>query len=216
MGKVFKVYFSHWTIWVYIFLSFKLALLLLLTKSFSPLGTCFIIVILLAPFTEWLLHKYVLHGTYDPHNELISNYMEHLHVGHHREPQKIDYFFAPLSAGLTLPISFFFFILIFTQNLNWAASFSLSITLYFLFYEWIHLAHHIDEYKPKTQWGKRLKKAHKWHHFKNENYWWGITSALGDDILQTFPKPQGVSKSETVLDLEKRYGKKEAITIKDY
>ena len=113
-------------------------------------------------------------------------------------------------------ILFLSLILIFTQNLNWAASFSLSITLYFLFYEWIHLAHHIDEYKPKTQWGGRLKKAHKWHHFKNENYWLGITSTLGDDILQTFPKPQKVSKNETVLDLEKRNGKEAAITIKDY
>ena len=49
------------------------------------------------------------------------------------------------------------------------------------------------------------------NHFKNENYWWGITSALGDDLLHTFPKPQEVSKSETVLDLEKRFEKETAI-----
>ena len=145
MGKVFKVYFSHWTIWVYIFLALKLAFLLLLTKSFSSLGTCFIL-------------------------------------------------------------------LIFSQNLNWAVSFSPSITIYFLFYEWVHPAHNIDEYRPKTQWGRRLKKAHKWHHFKNENYWWGITSAFGDHILKTFPEPQDISKSETVLNLEKRFKEENAFS----
>ena len=216
MGKVFKIYFSHWTIWVYIFLSLKLTTLLCLTKSISTLGAFFITVILLAPFTEWILHKYILHRNFDPNNEVVADYMERLHVGHHREPQKVEYYFAPLSAGLTLPVSFFFIILILTQNLSWATSFSLSITIYFLFYEWIHLAHHIDEYKPKTQWGKRLKKAHKWHHFKNENFWWGITSTLGDVILQTFPKPQEVSKSKTVLDLEKRFEKETPIALKDY
>ncbi len=211
MGKVFKTYFSHWTIWVYIFLALKLTLLLSFTKSFSSLGISFVIVVIIAPFAEWFLHKYVLHGSYNPLNKFVADYMERLHVGHHREPQKVDYYFAPLSAGLTLPIGFFFIILILSQSLNWAISFSLSITLYFLFYEWIHLAHHIDEYRPKTKPGKRLKKAHKWHHFKNENYWWGITSALGDDLLHTFPKPQEVSKSETVLDLEKRFEKETAI-----
>ena len=212
MGKVFRLYFSHWTIWVYAFLAMKLTALLWLTKAYTNFGISLIVVILLAPFAEWILHKFVLHRSYDPNNEAAAEYMERLHVGHHREPQKVDYYFAPLSAGLTLPIGLFLILLILTQQLTWAISFSLSTTLYFLFYEWIHLAHHVDEYKPKTGWGKRLKKAHKWHHFKNENYWWGITSALGDDILQTFPKPQEISKSETVLDLEKRFKEEEALS----
>ena len=212
MGKVFKTYLSHWTIWVYIFLALKFATLMYLTKAYSQLGICLLTVILLAPFAEWLLHKYVLHASYDQTNEAVVDYMEKLHVGHHREPQRVEYYFAPLSAGLTLPLGFFFIILILSQKLTLAISFSLSITLYFLFYEWIHLAHHIDEYRPKTPWGKRLKKAHKWHHFKNENYWWGITSALGDHLLKTFPEPQDISKSETVLNLEKSFKEENAFS----
>tara|TARA_Y100001970_G_C14093419_1_gene781286 strand:- start:96 stop:266 length:171 start_codon:yes stop_codon:yes gene_type:complete len=38
-----------------------------------------------------------------------------------------------------------------------------------------------------------------------------IFLALGDDLLHTFPKPQEVSNSETVLDLETRFGKETAI-----
>ena len=200
MLKVFDLYFGHWTIWVYWALAVKLGVLLWLTKGYEAFVVTSFIVIFLAPFAEWLLHKYVLHMEVEPGND----YMEKLHIGHHREPKRIDLFFAPLSAGLTLPFAFFFLTLILTARLEWAIAFSLSTTLYFLFYEWMHLAHHIDEYKPKTSWGKKLKKAHQWHHYKNENFWWGITSSLGDDILKTFPNPQDIMKSESVMDLENR------------
>ena len=165
MGKVFKLYFGHWTIWAYVFLAMKLMAFLWLTKAYTNFAISSLIVILLAPFAEWILHKYVLHASYDPDNKAVAEYMERLHVGHHREPQKVDYYFAPLSAGLTLPIGFFFMILILTQDSP--ASFFFGNSLLSL-YEWIHLAHHVDEYKPKTPWGKRLKKAHKWHHFKRK------------------------------------------------
>ncbi|MEE2743901.1 MAG: sterol desaturase family protein [Bdellovibrionota bacterium] len=200
MGKVFDLYFGHWTIWVYWGLAVKFGVLLWLTRGYEAFAVTSLIVIVLAPFAEWLLHKYVLHMEADPDNE----YMEKLHIGHHREPKRVELFFAPLSAGLILPFISFFLTLILTARLEWAIAFSLSTILYFLFYEWIHLAHHVDEYKPKTSWGKKLKKAHQWHHYKNENYWWGITSSLGDDILKTFPNPQDIIKSESVMDLEKR------------
>jgi hypothetical protein len=204
MGRVFSIYFGHWTIWVYWALAIKLGVLLWLTKGHEVFGVTSLIVIFVAPFAEWILHKYALHAYVDPENDAMVQYMERLHVGHHKFPKKVDLYFAPLSAGLILPVCFFFLALILTRRLDWSVSLSLSVTLYFLYYEWMHLAHHIDEYRPKTSWGKNLKKAHRWHHYKNENYWWGITSSLGDHLLNTFPKAKDIYKSQTVMDLEKR------------
>ena len=60
-----------------------------------------------------------------------------------------------------------------------------STFIYYLFYEWVHLAHHSVQYKPITKIGKSLKEAHMQHHFHNENYNWGITNLMADYFLET-------------------------------
>ena len=33
----------------------------------------------------------------------------------------------------------------------------------------------------------RLARNHRWHHYRNERYWLGVTSNLGDRVLRTLP-----------------------------
>ena len=54
-------------------------------------------------------------------------------------------------------------------------------------YEWVHLIVH-TRYRPKGRYYRRLARNHRLHHFRNENYWLGITSNSGDRLLNTLPK----------------------------
>lgn len=68
-------------------------------------------------------------------------------------------------------------------------------------YEWTHLLEH-TRYRPKTRYYRRLVRNHRLHHFRNENYWLGITSNLGDRLLGTYPESKtDVALSETARTL---------------
>lgn len=53
-------------------------------------------------------------------------------------------------------------------------------------YEWSHFLFH-TAYRPKTAYYRRLKANHRLHHWRNERYWLGITTNLGDRVLRTYP-----------------------------
>ena len=40
---------------------------------------------------------------------------------------------------------------------------------YYLFYEWVHLAHHTPAYRPRTR-RLSIARCNMRHHFHNENY----------------------------------------------
>ncbi|EQC47978.1 sterol desaturase family protein [Bacteriovorax sp. Seq25_V] len=200
MVKVFNLYFKHPLIWVYLILSLIMLIYLASKNLLLPYSYLFLILII-APFYEWLLHKYVLHGRALNESEAKQKYMDRLHRDHHRYPKKVDLLFAPLSAGLSIPIQFFILGCLVTQNIDIGIYLAFVSLTYYLFYEWIHLAHHVDSYYPKTGWGKALKNSHLLHHYKNENYWWGVTSNFGDKVLGTYPLSNEVAKSTTVKEI---------------
>ena len=53
-------------------------------------------------------------------------------------------------------------------------------------YEWTHLLEH-SRFRPRTRYYRRLVRNHRLHHYRNEHYWLGITSNLGDRVLATYP-----------------------------
>ncbi len=67
-------------------------------------------------------------------------------------------------------------------------------------YEWCHFLSH-SPYQPKSERFRRVLVAHRLHHFKNEHYWMGVTSYLGDRTLGTYPDQHSVEKSPTVRTL---------------
>lgn len=69
-----------------------------------------------------------------------------------------------------------------------------------LAYEWTHYLTHVP-YPPKSRFYKRICRSHRWHHFKNENYWYGFTNPYVDDLFRTAPDPATVERSPTVRTL---------------
>jgi sterol desaturase/sphingolipid hydroxylase (fatty acid hydroxylase superfamily) len=72
----------------------------------------------------------------------------------------------------------------------------LVATILTLNYEWIHFLIHTD-YQPKRELYRRLHRAHRLHHFRNEQYWLGVTARTGDRLLGTNPKKEDVEISPT-------------------
>ena len=197
MIKVYKTYFSHLSIKIYLVLNIFILLYLIKSESLTKYYYMFF-VLLLAPFYEWIVHKYFLHKPFESKNPKIQQYYDSIHRSHHRGPKNIELVFAPISIGLLTPIIFFLLPLMITFNFHLALTCSYFSLCYFLYYEWTHLSHHMDHYIPPTKWGKILKKSHTWHHHKNENLWWGVTNILGDIILKTYHDPKEIKASKTV------------------
>lgn len=200
MKTVFMIYFKHKSIWLYLIILIGLISYLIHLNILLKYYSLFLILII-APFYEWLLHKHVLHAIDKNESEAKIKYMNRLHRDHHRYPSKTELLFAPISAGLFIPFQFLVLAGLITWNIQIGIYCAVVSLIYYLFYEWIHLAHHIESYIPKTAWGKKLKTAHLWHHYKNENYWWGVTSSLGDILLNTYPDVKSIKKSITVKEI---------------
>lgn len=200
MGIVFREYFKEKFIWIYFLLD--LIALGFLTTAPSPLKLLpYTLILLTVPLVELFIHKYVLHCSIEGKPQWFVNYMERLHVGHHRDPSYIPLIFAPFTSGIALPIFFGGLFGIITGDMYVAVTCFFLAMSYYLFYEWMHLAHHLEKYRPKTEMGRKLKRLHLWHHYKNENYWWGITTLIGDKLAGSAPNPKSVATSDSVKNL---------------
>jgi hypothetical protein len=153
------------------------------------------------PLQEWLIHVYILH--WRPRRILgvwIDPMLARVHRAHHVDPWDEPTLFIPLS---TIAFSFFanlglLFWLMPTTGL--ALTGLLSITGVGIFYEWIHFLVH-TAYRPRSKWYRKVWKYHRLHHFKNENYWMGVTMHQGDWLFGTMPPPRSVETSPTARDL---------------
>ena len=158
---------------------------------------------------EWVLHLYLLHAPED------SIRMQKFGTGsghreHHLDPNNVGW---ALLGGID---AFVFLFLI----AGWTAAWSLPIAwilgggllgpfltalaaayLSLAHYEWTHLLVH-TRYRPKSRYYKRLAANHRLHHYRNEHYWLGVTSNLGDRIMRTYPdNKSGVPLSDTARSL---------------
>jgi hypothetical protein len=86
--------------------------------------------------------------------------------------------------------------------------FTLLVALYALMgsYEWTHYLLHSD-YRPRSRWYRSVWRNHRLHHYKNEHYWFTVTTAAtADRLFGTYPDPATVPTSPTVRDLHAREG----------
>jgi hypothetical protein len=144
------------------------------------------------PFTEWVLHVTVLHCPAD--GRLRDKIAGYSHRRHHEDPRDLRYqFIHPhiVYGGWVVDLV----ILAVFRNPA-ALTAVLTATTLTLVYEWIHFLIHTD-YAPKHELYRRLHRAHRLHHFRNEQYWLGVTARTGDRVFKTNPKKEDVEVSPT-------------------
>lgn len=157
--------------------------------------------IAIQPFIEWLIHVYILH--WKPKRffgRTIDPLVARKHREHHSDPKKAEWIFIPLPVLLkSMPVTALIFLLAFpTLQLSMTAITAGLAML--LTYEWTHYLIH-SRYQPRTRLYRYIWRAHRLHHFKNENYWFGVTNPFGDHVLNTFPAKDEVPASATCKTL---------------
>jgi hypothetical protein len=162
------------------------------------------------PFVEWAIHVYLLHS---PPFEVFGRRVEMLtareHRFHHESPGVLG--------GVLLPVYGVLVFLGLIALVNWGLSFPLHLVLggprlayattgmlasfaILASYEWTHFLIHTP-YKPRGRYFKAIWRNHRLHHYKNERYWFGVTSTVGDRMIGTLPDQSSVARSATARSL---------------
>ena len=154
------------------------------------------------PFFEWAVHVFILHWRPKSVGSLtIDPLLARDHRRHHVDPRNVPLIFIPWKALLWVtPLAVAIALLAFPRlglGLTWLA----FITVLGVGYEWMHYLIHSD-YKPKTAVYRAIWRNHRQHHFKNEHFWFTVTSSgTADRVLGTYPDLATVETSPTAKNL---------------
>ncbi|OBI80071.1 sterol desaturase family protein [Mycobacterium sp. E740] len=162
-----------------------------------------VVMLALFPFFEWVIHVCVLHWRPRRLGRLtIDPLLAREHRAHHGDPRSIPLIFIPWKSLATwvLPLTVAVGLLAFPR-LGIGLTFVVCLGVFGLAYEWTHYLIHSD-YKPKTVLYRAIWRNHRHHHFKNEHYWFTVTSSgTADRVLGTYPDPADVENSPTAKNL---------------
>lgn len=203
MKKVYRDFFFHFDILVmFVFLlGFVLYMIYMGINAFTLLS--FFVGVVTYAFMEYVTHRFLFHMK-PPKNLFLLKLIKRLHYDHHVHPNNLKLLFLPLWYSLpnAVVLSLIYYSIV--QSINLTVPFTTGLTVMLLIYEWKHYIAHVS-IKPITPLGRWLKKTHLLHHFKNENYWYGVSNPIFDMIFGTLKDEKEVKTSPTAKDLEKRY-----------
>jgi hypothetical protein len=154
------------------------------------------------PFFEWIVHVFVLH--WRPRRVgpvTIDSLLARKHREHHVDPREVPLIFIPWPALLwVLPVAIAIAVLAFPRA-GLGLTYLVFVSVIGLGYEWCHYLIH-SAYKPKIAVYRAIWKNHRQHHFKNEHYWFTVTSSgTADRVLGTYPDAATVATSPTAKNL---------------
>ena len=159
------------------------------------------VVVALQPFTEWVIHVFVLH--FRPRTVLgrrVDPAVARSHRRHHQAPRDPRFVFIAIPAIRAFAALDVVMLLVAWRARPTLATFVVVATALTLLYEWTHWLIHTD-YQPRSRLYRGLWRAHRLHHFRNESYWYGVTGHLGDRVLGTYPAKDAVPLSPTATTL---------------
>jgi sterol desaturase/sphingolipid hydroxylase (fatty acid hydroxylase superfamily) len=165
------------------------------------LGVPFAAAVLMYPFAEYLLHRFVLHSRMLYRSPRTVALWKRIHYDHHTDPHDLDVLFGalhttlPTIALVTLPTG-----AAIGGPAGAAAAFAAGVGC-MLVYEFVHCVAHLA-YTPRSAVLQRLKRQHLLHHFHTEHGNFGITSTLVDHLVGSYyAEPGARPRSETVFNL---------------
>lgn len=154
------------------------------------------------PVLEWVLHTGLLHWrprrvgpvTLDP---LVAR----KHRAHHADPRDVDLIFIPMPTLLLAIVTTVAVGLLVFPRPGLGLTFVLVQGALGSVYEWTHHLVHTD-YRPRSRLVRAVRRNHRLHHYKNEHYWFTVTtSGTADRLFGTCPDPSAVPTSPTARAL---------------
>jgi hypothetical protein len=163
------------------------------------------------PFGEWAIHVYLLHlRPFRWRGRVVELYTARSHREHHERPSRMGLILlGPLEAvallllvvPLTVAVGAGVASLAGVFSLGAAVSALLAGYLLVWVYEWTHFLIH-TAHRPRSRYFRSIWRNHRLHHFKNEHYWHGITTTVGDRALGTLRDHREVPRSATARTLD--------------
>ncbi|PXY22969.1 fatty acid hydroxylase [Prauserella muralis] len=159
------------------------------------------------PFVEWVVHVCVLHWRPRSIAGLrLDPLLARKHREHHADPRDVPLVFIPWQVLLWLLPALLAVAALAFPRLGLGLTFFVTISAIGLGYEWTHYLVHSD-YRPRTRLYRAVWRNHRLHHYKNEHYWFTVTTAgTADRVLRTYPDPGSVPTSPTAKNLHQSAG----------
>lgn len=170
-------------------------------QLFNPIiWLAFVAGLILYMVGEYTTHRFLFHMK-PPKKPFLLKLIRRLHYDHHEYPNDLKLLFLPLWYTLPQFLIIGTVLYVLTKNSALVIAFLSGSIGMLLYYEWTHFVAH-RPITPLTPWGKWMKKYHLLHHYKNEHYWYGVTTPSLDLICGTYKDEKKVEKSETARKLD--------------
>lgn len=167
-------------------------------------------ILAVTPPIEWAIHVFVLHaGPLRIAGHELDLLAAQEHRAHHLAPAKLDGVLIPaygvvvftlMIAATVYLVSFPIHFVLGGDRLAYAATGLVMSYGVLASYEWCHYLIHTP-YRPHSRYYRSIWRGHRLHHYKNEHYWFGVTSTVGDRVLGTAPEQASVPRSATARTL---------------
>jgi len=151
------------------------------------------------PFVEWGTHVLEHRMPIVVFGQSIEPVIAKTHRAHHQNPWNAKYGITTLH---NVPVLFLVMPALWLLALPPGPALTgaaVTLTL-FLTYEWVHYLTHTS-YRPVGALYRRLYANHRCHHFRNDDYWFGVTTLLGDWLLGTGPRYRDAESKEACDEL---------------
>jgi hypothetical protein len=156
----------------------------------------------LFPVIEWAIHVAILH--WRPRRVAglqVDSLLARKHREHHADPRDLPLVFIPWQVLTWLLPTYVVVALLAVPGPPAAWSLLVSVFALNFGYEWTHYLIHSD-YRPRSRTYRAVWRNHRLHHYKNEHYWFTVTSSgTADRLFGTYPDPETVSTSATAKNL---------------
>ncbi len=186
LDELWRAFFATPAIQIYLALAIASAAAVGLGRGgWSPVAVSAIATVVVYPFAWYLIHRFILHGTWLYRSSWTAGLWKRIHFDHHQDPHRLDVLFGapsntiPTVAAITLPVG------IAVGGLpGGLAAFGTGM-LTTCVYEFCHCIQHLN-YKPRSRLLQYLKQKHLLHHFHDEAGNYGVVSFLPDRLFDTF------------------------------
>ena len=154
------------------------------------------------PVYEWLVHVVVLH--WRPRRigpVTVDSLLARKHRAHHADPRDLPLIFIPWQTLIPVIAGTYAIGLLAFDRYGLGLTFVVVASGVGVVYEWTHYLIHTD-YRPRSRTYRAVWNNHRMHHYKNEHYWFTVTtSGTADRLLGTYPDSSSVPTSRTARSL---------------
>jgi hypothetical protein len=157
------------------------------------------------PAIEWVIHVGILHWRPRRLGPVeLDSLLARKHREHHADPRDLPLVFIPWQVLAWLLPAYVVVVLLAVPGTTAAWTLLASIYALKAGYEWTHYLIHSD-YRPRSRAYRAVWRNHRLHHYKNEHYWFTVTtSGTADRLFGTYPDPEIVPTSGTARSLHGR------------